>query len=287
MRGRRADGSEFPLELAIVRVDVPGEPLFTGYLRDVTERVEAARRLAAAEQQRNEVLAELMAASEEERSNIAVELHDDTIQVMTATLLSIDRLLRALEQDQHERAMRAATSARKALGAAVERTRRLMFELRPPLLIEQGLSAALRDVAEQEESDTGIRADVDVEVGRYPDATESLVYRTVLEAVVNVRKHAEAGRLWLRLRERDGEIHGEVRDDGRGFDPSAARDGRRRRLHFGLDAAGERCRLAGGELEVRSGPGEGTCIRFRVPIMADPHRAGSPLAAAVGSRSRG
>jgi PAS domain S-box-containing protein len=285
MRGRRSDGTEFPLELTVVRVAGEEPPLFTAYVRDLSERVAVQGRLEEAERQRSRVLSALVLSSEEERSRIAVELHDDTVQVMTATLLSLDRLARALDRHQPERARRAVESAREALGAAVDRTRRLMFELRPPLLVEQGLAAALAEMAEQVELECGLVAHLDLEPGRYPDATESLVYRTVLEAVANVRRHAGASGLWIALEERDGRLDGEVRDDGRGFDPVLARRRPGRRLHLGLDAAAERCRLAGGDLDVQSGTGHGTRVAFSVPILQDPRQ--SPFRARPELRAAG
>jgi signal transduction histidine kinase len=88
-------------------------------------------------------------AEEDERARIAAELHDDTVQVMTATLLSLDRLTRALDEGLHERSKHAARRARETLADDTEWTRRLMFELRPPLLEQSGIAIAVREPAEQ------------------------------------------------------------------------------------------------------------------------------------------
>src|SRR6185312_9679898 len=103
---------------------------------------------------------------------------------------------------------------------------------------------------------------------------ETLVYRIVREAVANVRRHARARRLEVTLLHVDGELVGTVTDDGR------ALDRHRTRLHLGLDATIERIRLAGGDIEIDSAPGEGTRLRFRIPAVEADVRDGASLAPA-------
>ena len=159
---------------------------------DVTDRLRAERALRDSEQRRRMVTAEMLRTAEEERTRIAVELHDDTVQVMAATLMSLDRLSAALKAGDTERAGSSVRAARDTLAAAVERTRRLMFELRPPLLEAQGLDPALRDLAATAASEAGFEVSAEIRVGRYPEAVETLAYRTAQEAIVNARKHAGA-----------------------------------------------------------------------------------------------
>ena len=232
---------------------------------DVTDRLRAERALRDSETRRRRVVAEMLRTAEEERTRIAAELHDDTVQVMAATLLSLDRLGAALDAGDGDRAGLAALAARETLAAAVDRTRRLMFELRPPLLEAQGLDPALRDLAATAAAEAGFDVRADIRVGRYPEPVETLAYRTAQEAISNVRKHAQATRLELVLCDEAGGLRGEVTDDGRGFDPEQALDRRAMRLHMGLDAMMERVRLAGGEVDVRSQRGSGTSVRFRIP----------------------
>ena len=232
---------------------------------DVTDRLRAEQALRESEERRRLVMAEMLRTAEEERTRIAIELHDDTVQVMTATLLSLDRLTKAIERGDGDRVAASVAAARSTLAAAVERTRRLMFELRPPLLESQGLDPALRDLAATAAAEAGFEVAAEISVGRYPEATETLTYRTAQEAITNVRKHAGAGSLRLVLAERDGELHGEVSDDGRGFDVGQALDRRTRRMHMGLDTMIERVRMAGGEIAVESSRGAGTTVTFRIP----------------------
>jgi PAS domain S-box-containing protein len=232
---------------------------------DVTDRLRAEQALRESEERRRMVMAEMLRTAEEERTRIATELHDDTVQVMTATLLSLDRLTKAIERGDVERAGASVAAARSTLAAAVERTRRLMFELRPPLLESQGLDPALRDLAVTAAAEAGFEASAEIAVGRYSEAVETLAYRTVQEAISNARKHARASTLRLALAESDGHLQGEVVDDGCGFDVGQALDRRTRRMHMGLDTMIERVRMAGGEIAVESARGSGTTVSFRIP----------------------
>ena len=185
--------------------------------RDVTDEREQERRLRDIEQRRQTLLEDIINAEAEQRSRIAEELHDDTIQVMAAALMELDRIDRHLRRTDVDAARDAITSARGALTKATDRTRRLTFELRPQLLEAAGLAAAVRDLADALRRDTGADVKVRTRLSRYPVDIETLVYRTIREVLINVRKHARAANVSISLVERQGGLHGTIRDDGRGF----------------------------------------------------------------------
>jgi signal transduction histidine kinase len=226
--------------------------------RERVQRAEAARAAA---------VGELLQAERRQRRDLAAELHDDTVQVLTAAVLRLDAARRAPADMMAGHIGVASATIREAL----ERTRRLSFELRPPLLDEKGLEATLADLVTETCRETGCTPHCDVVDARFDADTEELVYRVVREALVNVRKHAHADHVWVRVDYTRGTLSGAVRDDGRGFDPTAATSGEQRRLHLGVSAAEERVRLAGGSLTIRAAPGEGTLVSFTVP--ARPRRA--------------
>jgi len=243
------------------------EPAVRGIVlnyRDVTEERDMSRRLREAEARRQALLESMVRAEDEERGRIAAELHDDTIQVMAAALLELDRSDRQLRQGDIAAAREAIAGARSAIADATERTRRLTFELRPQLLEAAGLSAAVRDLAAGLARDTGAEVSVRTRSRRYPSEIESLVYRTLREAIINVRKHARAKHVVIRLGESGGILYGRVTDDGRGFRTTRPRA--RRELHIGLETARERLRAAGGTLGITSAPGEGTTFEFHIPL---------------------
>lgn len=175
LAGMRADGSEFPVELAITRVELPGPPLFTGYLRDITERKlyqdqleahaidlngalaaekERAGQLAETleqlqstkatlrktDEERRNFLAHLVRAQEEERKRIASDVHDDSIQVMAAVGLRLGMLRgRLTDPDQLGWIEKLESSVQLSIG----RLRHLLFQLAPPALEREGLAAAI------------------------------------------------------------------------------------------------------------------------------------------------
>jgi signal transduction histidine kinase len=241
------------------------------------------RELGDSERRRQAVLNEMMRAEQGERERLATELHDDTIQVMTAALLTIDRLERTLADAGAEPQREAVHRSRQMLEAAVERTRRLIFEVRPPLLEAHGLPPALRDLAQQAGAEAGFETSVDAEVERYAFIVEDMAYRIVREAVVNARKHSHARHLDITLAEQDGVLRGSVSDDGRGFDLAAALDRSVMRMHVGLDSMIERVRLAGGEVRIDTQPGAGTNVNFEIPTTAGD--LSSPVLAAAGARA--
>jgi signal transduction histidine kinase len=149
----------------------------------------------------------------------------------------------------------------------------MSFELRPPLLDAQGLGAAVTDLVDEVAAECALDSHIEVSVRRYAPEIEILAYRTVRELIANVRKHARAKRLELRMHEQSAALVCVLADDGVGFDAGRfdAPSGRRgMRLHLGLDATIERVRIAGGTFAIDSGTGGGTSVRFTVPI----HRQG-------------
>jgi PAS domain S-box-containing protein len=262
----RADGTEFPAEIAITPLKLGGETLFTAFIRDISERREAIRALEESEQHRRNILASMLQAEEAERSRIATELHDDTVQVMTASLLALDRVaMIARKTGTHQRLESAIVVARAILEEATERTRRLMFELRPAILHEQGLAAALGALADQVARETGSHATVTGTVGRFDHFVEELVYRSSQEALANVRKHADPQQIVVTLVAESDSILVEVADDGRGFDYDQIKTRPGAALHLGLDTLRERVQAAGGTVDIDSTPGVGTHVRLRVP----------------------
>ena len=245
--------------------DIRVVELAVSIARLAIERERAREALRESERMRVDVLARMLRAEDEERARIAADLHDDTIQVLTGSLLSIDRVLRAA-RTSGTGVPTALTDARVLLSSTLDRTRRLMFEIRPPLLESHGVGHAVGELLDQMRRDLGIQAAVTIDVARLSPSTESLVYRTVQELVANARKHSRATRLEVSLTSANGRLEGVVRDDGSGFDTARARDRSRMRLHLGLEAVAERLRLAGGDFAIESRPGDGTTARFGLPI---------------------
>jgi len=231
------------------------------------------RALEASEKRRRSLLGSMLRAEEAERQRIAVELHDDTVQVMVAALVGMDACQATIDRDDPGGAVESMARARATLSEAVDRVRRMSFELRPPLLDAQGLGPAVTDLVDEVAAECDLERRVDVSLRRYSPEIEILTYRTIRELMANVRKHARAQRVELDLYEERSAVVCTLTDDGVGFDANGIERATGRlgmRLHLGLDATIERVRVAGGTFSIESAAGGGTSVRFAIPI----HRQG-------------
>jgi PAS domain S-box-containing protein len=220
------------------------------------------------DEDRTRLLKRTNAAIEAERNRIARDLHDGPIQGISATSLSLEAVKLMMESTQSAEALETLKKVCVELSEEAMNLRRIMSDLRPPVLEERGLIPAVREMCDRWEGELGIpvsiRADPSSEV---PSDVETLAYRVVQEALSNVAKHAAATEVAVRIEARSGTLQVEVRDDGRGFDPENAREFLRVGK-VGLASMRERAELAGGTLTIRSGPGSGTVVMAVLPFEA-------------------
>jgi signal transduction histidine kinase len=221
-----------------------------------------ARRMRNAQRDRELLLQRAIDASQQERQVIASGLHDGVVQELAGHSF---QMAAAIEQDSDETELRRVL-ATGAAGTrnAIRQLRSLLLEIYPPALRDQGLSAALPDLA----SPLTARG-VDVEVEVDPELVmstevEQLVFRAAQESIRNVTTHAEAGHVAIGVSGEDGQVTLRVSDDGRGFDADELA-GRRDQGHMGLLMLGDLARSAGGELRITSRPGAGTTVELEVP----------------------
>jgi signal transduction histidine kinase len=222
----------------------------------------AAADIERRQEQQARLLAELVAAEEETRRRIAADIHDDTAQAVAAAGLRLDALAADLEDPV---ARDTALKARQALAQANRRLRRLLFELRPPALDEAGLGAALELYLTDSFAHNGFDWRVENRLDDEPTPeVRAILYRVALEALTNVRKHADADLVEVLLERRGVGVAVRIRDDGTGFElpePDApAEPG-----HFGLVSMRERAEAAGGRFAMASTPGGGTTVDFWMP----------------------
>lgn len=271
LRGERVHADLAILDRRVHVTVVPlrdgAEGIFAAMLvgQDVTAQHHTEQALRRSEDRRNHALSALVEAQELERARIAADLHDDTIQVMTAALLRLDASHRKLPPDSE--ADHAVTRARRTLSEAIDRTRKLTFDLRPQLLEAEGLASAIEALCAEAADESGFEPELNLDVDRYSDVIESLIFRTIHEALANIQRHAHAAHVRISVHETDGVIHGSITDDGSGFDVRSARSRARTTHHFGMDISAERLRLAGGNFHIASTPGKGTQVSFSLPVQ--------------------
>jgi signal transduction histidine kinase len=194
-----------------------------------------------------------------ERNRLALELHDVVNQKLFGLVLSAESAATLLDRDPpaaRGQLERVRDGAREAL----EELRALILELRPPELERDGLGGALRKHVEVLRALHRTRIDLDADP-EARSADDHEVLRIAQEALHNALRHADAGRVAVRLAARDGEIELEVADDGVGFDPS---DPELRSRRLGLTSMEERAARLGGRLEIDAAPGDGATVRLRV-----------------------
>jgi PAS domain S-box-containing protein len=274
-----ADGRDvWVRDHAVPVSDASGRPLYwRGVVADVTERRQAMDRLRASEtlrwetlEGRRALLARVEGAQDEERRRIAADLHDDSIQVISAADLQLQALLTIVEDEDLRHGLR---EVHEILKSGVDGLRNLLVELRPPSLSEEGLEVALRTYLEELRYPVAWTLQVDLSE-EPPADLGAIVFRIAQEAVTNAGKHADASRLDVRLADADGGIVLRVSDDGRGFD--ARGTDRSVPGHIGLPSMVERAELAGGWCRITSTPGHGTVVEAWMPVRPTDADASGP-----------
>jgi PAS domain S-box-containing protein len=220
------------------------------------------------DEDRTRLLQRSNAAIEGERNRIARDLHDGPIQGVSAASLSLEAVKLMMESGDTSRALDTVKHICMELGEEAMSLRRIMSDLRPPLLEQRGLIPAVRELCEKWQRDTAVPVDVIADAqGVIPNDVETLAYRVVQEAMSNVKKHASATKVTIRIEGSAGSLRVEVRDNGAGFDPEDAREFLRSGK-VGLASMRERAELAGGTLTVKSAPGTGTVVTATLPFEA-------------------
>lgn len=241
--------------------DVQFLKAFAGLLGTALDRVESDAALRLVAEQRQALLGRLVTAQEEERARIADGVHDDQVQTMAALDLRLGLLSRRLA-DANPDLLPDLDRTRATVAGATERLRDLLFDLQPPTQ-NVALEVALRDAAAHifEGCDTAWRVDSDG-VFALADGPRVIAYRIAKEAMVNVRKHAQASAVTVQLRASRGGVEVNVEDDGMGMGPASTRSPSG---HLGLSSMHDRALVAGGWVRIDSRPGEGTAVQLWLP----------------------
>lgn len=263
--GRSFDDMATSLELRQVRAERAEDELHRSL--EVLRRTDAERR---------RLLAYLAHAQEQERGRIAADIHDDSIQAITAVGIRLEMLKRRLVDPEH---LLVLDELEGSVVMSIARLRHLLFELRPPVLDREGLAPALRMYLAEVSRDAGISFTLENRFKSEPPLeTRTILYRIALEAFSNVRKHAQARALEVTLEEVEWGFLMRIRDDGQGFALDSASDPLPG--HLGLTAMRERAELAGGRWRVISALGAGTTVECWLPASTTAFESHTPAEAA-------
>lgn len=264
-RNLKKDGSPIDVEVFHHVVQIDGRPHSIALSIDVTERCKAEEALQNYAGRLQILSQQLLNVQETERCRIARELHDHIGQTLTAVKLGVQSIRRALKD---ETAAARLEDTIQLTAQVLEQVRSLSLDLRPPLLDELGLVAALDSHIRKHASRGGLKVHFDAKSlpVRPPSVVATACFRVVQEGLTNVMRHAEANSVWISLKLEDGALRVRVTDDGRGYDPEIMRQQALKGKSIGLLSMMERATLIGGWCEIVSSPGTGTSVRASFPL---------------------
>ncbi|NMG43901.1 PAS domain S-box protein [Aromatoleum toluvorans] len=261
LTARHADGREFSADATFSSTETQGRRFLTVVLRDLTERKRIETHLRETNRQLQELSTALQRVREDERAGIAREMHDELGQRLTAIKLELSWLGGRLPGERADLQDKVG-AIKEQLNQTIASVRRITYELRPLILDDLGLRAAISWLTDDFSRRTGIELvlDMDDDEPERGSAEATTLFRVLQESLTNVTKYAQASTVWVAYR-RDGDDWClSVRDDGVGFVLDAANQ-----AGFGLLGMRERIRLVQGTFAIHSTPGDGTAIDATVP----------------------
>ncbi|MBI4499844.1 MAG: PAS domain S-box protein [Gemmatimonadetes bacterium] len=263
----RPDGTERILQTrGEVVVDSAGQPIrMRGAAQDITEQSQALQAVEAGREELRQLARRLQQIREEERARISREIHDELGQCLTGLKMDLAWVGTKLKPGQEP--LRERNDAMIGLvDSTIDTVRRIAAELRPGLLDDLGLQAAMEWQANEFTRRAGVDVTLELEAGdgSLPPEVSTAIFRIFQEALTNVARHASAHHVTARLARDEGALLLSVHDDGRGLS-EADRPGRR---SLGILGMRERARALGGDVTVNGAPDQGTTVTARIPVSS-------------------
>lgn len=267
LRMVKSDGALLWAQLTtMVAEDADGAPELRVVMNDVTQHKQVEADLRDSVQQSRRLSRRVLEAQETERRRVAMELHDELGQALTAIKIN----LQVGERFRHQTTSELNAENIRIVDEALLQMRRLAYGLRPSMLDDLGLASALRWMAEQTAQRSGlvIRFTPDVREVRLAPEIEIAVFRIAQEALTNIVRHAQAQNVQMTLQYEGDVLVLNVQDDGCGFDLAAMRARAAAGGSMGVLGMEERATLIGAELRIESKAGQGSRLRLRCPQHA-------------------
>jgi PAS domain S-box-containing protein len=258
-------GKEFPVELSIVDIKQGGEIFFCGFIRDISGRKQAEEKLKQSFEDIRRLASHLEKVREEERINIAREIHDELGQQLTVLKMDISWLSKKLT-DNDPGIRQKIQELLKVIDHTVNTVRRISTELRPSILDDLGLVAALEWQSQEFKNHSGIKTKFvsKVDEVKIPVSVATTLFRIFQESLTNVARHAGATSVEAVLSMEKEKIRMTITDDGKGFYTDRIEN----KKTLGILGMRERATLMGGEYKIISTPGKGTQIQVTVPVSS-------------------
>jgi signal transduction histidine kinase len=230
-------------------------------IRDVTERKRAEEAIRRNEEQLRNLTAYIQKVSEIERTNIAREIHDELGQALTVLKIDLSWLRKRLLQDQIPM-MEKIDAMSTIIDRTIMTVKKISTDLRPGLLDDLGLSAAIEWQSEEFEKRTGIACRIKIEPKEitFDKDRNTALFRILQETLTNIARHAEATEVDISLQKQDGQIELRVQDNGRGITEEELANPQ----SYGLMGLRERAILFGGNAVIQGVPGRGTTVTVKI-----------------------
>ena len=258
----RRDGQPFSVAYVATPIIEHGTVVATvTVFQDITARKQMENELRESRKQLRALSMFLQTVREEERKRIARELHDELGQALTALKIDLD-WLEARCGNTAVRVTEKFSAMKILLGKTVESVRSIAEDLRPGMLDDLGLAAAIEWQVEKFQERNNIQCELSMNRDEFEldDRVATSVFRIVQEALTNVVRHAGASKVHVVLEQRDDEIHLEISDNGKGFQVGPKKGS------YGLLGIRERVNMLGGSVDIHSRPAAGTSVRASIPL---------------------
>ena len=244
-----------------------GKRVLFHMVTDITDKKQAEEQIKVSHEQLRSLSAHLETVREEERKRIAHDLHDETSQLLASLTAHLEAALGTLPPA----AGKSRNMIKKAQNLSIkilDQLHKLIYELRPSLLDDLGLVAAIGSLIDSRLETAGVKASLKV-IGkerRLPPAVETTLFRVTQEAFNNIARHAHARNVDVRVHFKRSLVKMSVKDDGKGFDVDKTISSKSGLHGFGLLTMKERLELVNGSFDIQSGPGKGTEITIEIPL---------------------
>jgi len=247
------------------RLTRDGRRIFFHMITNITDRKQAEDQLRTSREQLRSLSAHLESVREEERTNVAREIHDELGQTLTALKIDLSWLTKRLPKEQ-ELLLEKAKSIYELADTAIQTVKRISAELRPGILDDLGIAAALEWQASEFEKLAEIKCGFSSNPKDIVLDTErsTAIFRIFQEALTNIIRHANATKAKASLRKETGRIVLRVRDNGKRIEKWQISDPK----SFGLIGMRERVHLWGGEINISGVPGKGTTVEVSIPLVS-------------------
>jgi PAS domain S-box-containing protein len=257
------DGRSIWCEMMATVIQYKGRRAIMGNVIDTTERKLAENAIKKSEEQLRNLTTYLQKVGEIERTNIAREIHDELGQTLTVLKMDLTWLRKRLPEDQSS--LREKTDDMfQLINKTIQTVKKISTELRPGLLDDLGLAAAIEWQAEEFQQRTGIRCNIIIEPKdiTFDKDRNTAIFRILQETLTNIARHADASEVNLSLKQRDGQLELKVRDNGTGITEDQISNPK----SFGLIGIRERIKIFGGNNIIKGTPGKGTVMTVKIPL---------------------